>query len=117
MLLGFVLAGVLAVGAPSAERAPRRVEPPQVAPVDAPPAEMIPVWLNVGRAHGVGPSNIVGCILGETGLPAAVVGKIDVEVESSVVAVSSQHARAILSRLNRTQLGGRRLKAKLAQQT
>ena len=76
---------------------------------------MLPLWLNVGRSHGVGPANIVGCILGETGLPPAAVGKIEVDVEHSIVDVSAHHARAILSRLNRTQLSGRRLKAKLVQ--
>ena len=37
---------------------------------------MTSVWISVGEADGITPRDIVGCILGETGLPANTVGQV-----------------------------------------
>lgn len=64
--------------------------------------------------HGLTETDISNCILGETGLPAQVVGAVDLRERHAFVRVAEAHVPAILSRLNRAQLGGRRLKAKIA---
>lgn len=74
---------------------------------------MARLWVNVGANQGVTPAHVVGCILGETGLPSTTVGKVEIQADHALVEVSGQHSRAILSRLNRAQLAGRRLKARL----
>jgi len=70
--------------------------------------------LNLGEAMGVGPADVVGAIAGETGLPAEVVGAIDVRERHLFVDVAAEHANAILSKLNRTRIKGSRFKAKIA---
>lgn len=63
---------------------------------------------------GVGPGDVVGAIAGETGLPAQVVGAIDIRERHLFVEVATEHVRAITSKLNRTQLRGHKLKVKTA---
>ncbi len=76
--------------------------------------EFTRLHLGVGAAMGVAPGDIVGAISGETGLPTQVVGLIDIRERHSFVEVAAEHARAILSRLNRTQIRGHRVRAKVA---
>jgi hypothetical protein len=75
---------------------------------------MVPLWINAGTTHGIAATSIVSCIQGETGLPAAAIGKVEIRDEHCEVEVANQHARSIISRLNRAHLNGRRLRAKLA---
>jgi ATP-dependent RNA helicase DeaD len=70
--------------------------------------------LNVGAEMGVSEGDIVGTILGETGLPRSVVGAVDIRGRHLFVHVASEHANSIISKLNRTQTKGRRTKAKVA---
>ena len=57
---------------------------------------------------------MVGAILGETGLPPGVVGKVDIRERHLFVEVSSAQANGIITKLNRAQIRGRRLKVKIA---
>jgi hypothetical protein len=70
--------------------------------------------MNLGEAMGVTPADVVTTILGETGLPAQVVGPVDIRERHLFVEVASEHARAIVSKLNRTQIKGHRVKVKVA---
>jgi ATP-dependent RNA helicase DeaD len=70
--------------------------------------------MNVGSEMGVGPGDIVGAILGETGLPAKVVGTVDVRERHAFVDVASDQANGIISKLNRAQIKGRKVKIKVA---
>ena len=70
--------------------------------------------LNVGAEMGVSEADIVGTILGETGLPRSVIGAVDIRERHLFVHVASEHANSILSKLNRSQVKGRRTKAKVA---
>jgi ATP-dependent RNA helicase DeaD len=91
--------------------------PPEVSstpPPPPPPPTLVPLWVNAGSSHGVASPAIVSCIQGETGLPASVIGKVTVHEDHSEVEVAEQHARSIISRLNRAHFQGRRLRAKLA---
>ena len=78
------------------------------------PGEMTRLWMSVGEQHGVAPRDVVGCILGETGLPPKTVGAVDIRERHTFVDVASESAHAIISKLNRTAIRGQRLKVKLA---
>jgi ATP-dependent RNA helicase DeaD len=75
---------------------------------------MTRLWMSVGEAHGVAPGDVVGCILGETGLPAGTVGVVDIRERHTFVDVAADAASGIISKLNRTAIRGQRLKVKLA---
>jgi ATP-dependent RNA helicase DeaD len=106
-------AGPAAEGRPVRERGPARpVAAPR--PRRSPPGQFTRLHVNVGAEMGVGPGDVVGAIAGETGLPAQVVGTIDIRERHLFVDVASEHARAISSKLNRAQLRGHRMKVKTA---
>jgi ATP-dependent RNA helicase DeaD len=63
---------------------------------------------------GVSETDLVSTILGETGLPRKAVGVVDVRERHLFADVAEEHANAILAKLNRAQIKGRKVKAKLA---
>lgn len=93
-------------------------ERPMVAkPIRAPRAGEGPytrLHLNVGAEMGVGPGDIVGAIAGETGLPASIVGRVDIRERHLFVEVAEAHANVVRSRLSRTTIRGHHVKAKVA---
>jgi ATP-dependent RNA helicase DeaD len=103
--------------APPAVEAPRHTKP---APVHPPkvsrrvPEGQTCLHLNIGAEMGVSEGDVVGAILGETGLPRTVVGAVDLRERHLFVNVASEHANSILSKLNRAQIKGRKAKAKVA---
>jgi len=106
------------VAAPPAPEAPRTAQP---APHQPPKAARRPaaegqtlLHLNLGAEMGVSESDIVGTILGETGLPRNVVGPVDIRERHLFVYVASECANSIISKLNRTQIKGRKAKVKVA---
>jgi ATP-dependent RNA helicase DeaD len=97
--------------------APAHAEPGPVRPPKARPPMpegQTCLHLNIGAEMGVSEGDIVGTILGETGLPRTVVGSVDLRERHLFVHVASEHANSIISKLNRTQIKGRRTKAKVA---
>ncbi|KAF0170445.1 MAG: ATP-dependent RNA helicase DeaD [Limisphaerales bacterium] len=94
---------------PARGPAPRRS-----APSRRTPAEMTRLWMSVGEQHGVAPGDVVGCILGETGLPSGTVGVVDIRERHTFVDVAADSVNAIITKLNRTAIRGQRLKVKLA---
>jgi ATP-dependent RNA helicase DeaD len=70
--------------------------------------------MSLGQESGVTPLDIVNAIAGETGLPGKVVGTVDIRERHLFVDVASEHANAIIARLKRAQIKGRRLKVKVA---
>jgi ATP-dependent RNA helicase DeaD len=78
------------------------------------PEQQTRLFMNVGAEMGIVTGDVVGAILGETGLPGKVVGTVDVRERHLFVDVASEHANAIISKLNRTQIKGHRLKVKVA---
>jgi ATP-dependent RNA helicase DeaD len=71
------------------------------------------LYVNIGKEMGVAPTDLLATISGETGLPASVVGAIDVRERHLFVDVASDHAARIVAKLNRAQLRNRKLKAKV----
>lgn len=76
---------------------------------------MTPLWLSVGEADGITPRDVVGCILGETGLPGNTVGQVHIAERHTIVQVPSHDVSRVLTALNRAQLRGRRLRAKISE--
>jgi len=72
------------------------------------------LYVNVGAEMGVSEGDIVGTILGETGLPRKIVGAVDIRERHLFVDVASEHANSIISKLNRAQVKGRKAKVKVA---
>ncbi|HEX3798914.1 MAG TPA: DEAD/DEAH box helicase [Verrucomicrobiae bacterium] len=72
------------------------------------------LYMNIGEEMDVKPGDVVGAILGETGLPAAVVGTVDIRERHLFVDVASEHANGIISKLNRTRIKNHKLKVKVA---
>jgi ATP-dependent RNA helicase DeaD len=80
----------------------------------ATPSDFTRLYLNLGIEHGIAAGDVVGAILGETGLPAKTVGVIDLRERHTFVDVGSESVNAILAKLNRTQIKGRKVKMKVA---
>ena len=70
--------------------------------------------MNVGAEKGITASDVVEAILGQTGLAANNIGAVDIRERHLFVDVASEHARGIISKLNRTQIKGQKLKVKAA---
>ena len=79
-----------------------------------PSVEQTRLWMNVGEAMGVVPIDVVNAIAEKTGFPGKVVGTIDVRERHLFADVSSEHAEAIIEKLNRSELKGHKIKVKLA---
>ena len=90
----------------------KTVHPPKKS---RPPAgDYTRLHMNLGEAMGVMPIDIVNAIAGETGLPGKVVGNVDIREHHLFVDVATDHANAILAKLNRTQIKGKKVKVKAA---
>ena len=72
------------------------------------------LYMNIGEEMGITAGDVVGAILGETGLPALVVGRVDIRERHLFVDVATAHANVIIAKLNRTKIKNQKLKVKLA---
>ncbi|MCX6904875.1 MAG: DbpA RNA binding domain-containing protein [Verrucomicrobia bacterium] len=70
--------------------------------------------INIGSEMGVALNDVVAAIQGETGLPAKVVGAVDIRERHLFVDVVAEQAHGIIAKLNRAEMKGRRLKVKVA---
>ena len=87
---------------------------PRKAPSRSTPPEQTRLFMSVGEQMGVTPGDVVGAILGETGLPANTVGVVDIRDRHLFVDVAAEHANSIITKLNRSNIKGNRLKVKIA---
>jgi len=91
---------------------PAFIRPPKKS--RAPGVEFTRLHINLGEELGVAPIDIVNSIAGETGLPGKVVGKVDIRERHLFVDVATEHANAILAKLNRASIKGHKVKVKAA---
>ena len=68
--------------------------------------------IDVGRAHGVGPGNIVGAIANEANLDASQIGRVRIQENFSLVDLPADLDTAVFRHLARVRVGGRPLKIK-----
>jgi ATP-dependent RNA helicase DeaD len=112
---------IQSIGAASApvrkEHSPQSAPAGSAAPVKqsrSTPADKTRLFMNIGSEMGVVPRDIVGVIMGETGLAPGVVGTIDVRERHLFADVAAEHAQAIIAKLNRTRIKDQRVKVKVA---
>lgn len=79
-----------------------------------PEAGMVRLFVSMGREDKLRPSDLVGAILNETGLPPQAVGTIDILDRVAFVEVPAAHADHVIEALSKTKLRGRRPKVGLA---
>lgn len=70
--------------------------------------------MNIGEAMGITPGDVVNAISGETGLPAKVVGTVDIRERHLFVDVAAEHANSIIAKLNRARIKEHKVKVKVA---
>jgi ATP-dependent RNA helicase DeaD len=101
-------------------RAPERGGRVETRPAPAPrvsrrtPDEQTRLYMNVGAEMGIAAGDVVAAILGETGLPAMVVGAVDIRERHLFVDVATEHMHGIVAKLKRAQIKGHKLKVKVA---
>jgi ATP-dependent RNA helicase DeaD len=91
--------------------AEKPVEPPK-ASRRTPPGQTR-IHLNIGSEFGFNPNSILRIIQGETGVPAKSIGYVDLRERHAFVDVDSAEAKSVVSKLNRSQANGRKIKAKM----
>jgi ATP-dependent RNA helicase DeaD len=76
---------------------------------------MVRLWMNLGDVHGLRPSDVVGAIASEVGIPGRAIGEIDIRKTCTFVDISEQHVRQVLQRsTGQYQLRGKPVTLKLA---
>ena len=75
---------------------------------------MVRLCLNVGRAAGVRPGDIVGAIANEAGLPGRAIGAIDLYDDIAFVEVPAAARDQVIQALARTRIKGRVVQAQVA---
>jgi ATP-dependent RNA helicase DeaD len=71
---------------------------------------MVRIVLDVGKAHGVRPGDVVGAIAGEAGIPGRSIGAIDIRTNQTFVDVKDEHAEKVLVKVKHWTLRGQKVK-------
>ncbi len=67
---------------------------------------MVRLALDLGRAHGIRPGDIVGAIASEAGIPGRGIGAIDIHQYQTFVDIKERHADQVLQNMQRSTLRG-----------
>ncbi len=67
---------------------------------------MVRLTLDLGRAHGIRPGDVVGAIASEAGIPGRGIGAIDIRQNQTFVDVNERHADKVLRQMRRSRLRG-----------
>ena len=86
--------------------------------IDKDDSRMVRLFINIGKKDKIKPSNILGAIAGESGMPGKLVGAIDMMDNYTFVDVPAIHAEKVLKAMNdNVQIKGRRFNMEKANQT
>ena len=86
--------------------------------MDRDDSRMVRLFINMGKKDKIKPSNILGAIAGESGMPGKLVGAIDMMDNYTFVDVPAIHAEKVLKAMNDNVLiKGRRVNMEKANQT
>lgn len=86
--------------------------------MDRDDSRMVRLFINIGKKDKIKPSNILGAIAGESGMPGKLVGAIDMMDNYTFVDVPAIHAEKVLKAMNDNVLiKGRRVNMEKANQT
>ena len=112
---GFEMAEIAAAAA----RLARRDTPLEVVlerEVGSPPEQgMVRLLIDAGRQHGVRPSDIVGAIANEAGVPGRAIGSIDIEAHETVVELPQQYQAQVLKHMAHSRLRNRPIRITMAE--
>jgi ATP-dependent RNA helicase DeaD len=75
---------------------------------------MVRLFLDVGRSSKVGPSDIVGAVANEAGVPGRAIGAIDVHDRFSLVEVPSEYIEQVLRRMSGSRIRGHNANIRVA---
>jgi hypothetical protein len=78
------------------------------------PENQTRLYFNVGHEMGVRKEDIARSIQGETALPNAVIGEIDLRERHAFVDVAAEHAQTVIGKMKRALINGRKVKVKAA---
>jgi ATP-dependent RNA helicase DeaD len=59
---------------------------------------MIRLWMNMGGSHGLRPSDVVGAIASEVGIPGRAIGEISIQYDHTFVDVHEKHVGQVLKK-------------------
>ena len=86
--------------------------------IDKDDSRMVRLFINIGKKDKIKPSNILGAIAGESGMPGKLVGAIDMMDNYTFVDVPAIPAEKVLKAMNdNVQIKGRRVNMEKANQT
>lgn len=86
--------------------------------MDRDDSRMVRLFINIGKKDKIKPSNILGAIAGESGMPGKLIGAIDMMDNYTFVDVPAIHAEKVLKAMNDNVLiKGRRVNMEKANQT
>lgn len=71
---------------------------------------MTSLILNIGKKDKITPSHIVGAIAGESGLPASILGRIDINDKVTSIAIPNAHLEVIVRSLEGVKIKGKKVK-------
>jgi len=77
---------------------------------------MVRLLLDVGKAQGVRPGDVVGAIAGEAGIPGRSIGAIDIRTNQTFVDVKEDHAEKVLHKVKHWTLRGQKVKLERARE-
>ena len=72
------------------------------------------LFLDAGRQAGVRPTDIVGAVAGEAGIPGYAIGAIDIYERFAFIEVPAQYADQVLERMQRVKIRSRPVSVKRA---
>ena len=86
--------------------------------IDKDDSRMVRLFINIGKKDKIKPSNILGAIAGESGMPGKLVGAIDMMDNYTFVDVPAIHAEKVVKAMNdNVEIKGRRVNMEKANQT
>jgi len=71
--------------------------------------DAVRLFIGAGRRGGIRPGDLVGAITGETGVPANVLGAIEIAENYSLVSVPDEHADEIIIGMKKATLRGQKV--------
>jgi len=78
-------------------------------------AGMVRLWMNLGNQNGIRPSDVVGAIASEVGIPGKAIGEIEILSDHTFVDISEQHVHRVLKEsTGKYQLRGKAVLLRLA---
>jgi ATP-dependent RNA helicase DeaD len=83
--------------------------------VEAPPEEgMVRLFMDVGRKNGLRPTDIVGAIANEAGIPGRAIGAIDIYDHYAFVEIPLEYKEQVLQGMQRTRIRNQRANLRVA---